>query len=125
MASVNKVILIGNLGKDPESKSLDSGKQVTNFSIATTESWKDKSGKKQEKTEWHSIVAWGQPAEFAAAYLRKGQSVYVEGRLQTREWEKDGTKHWKTEVVVDTIRSLTPKSVGQNAPQADAEEAPF
>ena len=107
MASVNKVILIGNLGKDPELKYLASGRAVANFSIATTENWKDKDGNRQEKTEWHYIVLWGRTAEVAKEYLSKGSSVYIEGRLQTRTWDdNDGHKHYKTEIVGDRMQFM-------------------
>jgi len=99
MASINKVILIGNLGKDPEMRFTPQGKPVTNFSIATTERWTDKSGQKQERTEWHNIVFWGRQAEVANQYLKKGSSCYVEGRLTTRSWEdKDKVKRYRTEI---------------------------
>jgi single-strand DNA-binding protein len=100
MASINKVILIGNLGKDPELRYTPGGAAVVNFSIATNERWKDKSGQSQERTEWHNIVLWGRLAEIANDYLKKGSSVYIEGRLQTRSWEdRDGNKRYTTEVV--------------------------
>jgi len=100
--SVNKVILLGRLGKDPELKYTPSGQAVTKFSLATSERWKDKaSGEFQEKTEWHNIVCWAKLAETANQYLTKGSSVYVEGRLQTRTWDdKEGKKHYMTEVIV-------------------------
>lgn len=101
MASVNKVILIGNLGADPETRYTQSGEAVCNFRIATTEKYKDKDGNPQEKTEWHKIVVWGKSAEACNTYLSKGKQVYVEGKLQTKEWEKDGVKHYSTEVTVN------------------------
>ena len=107
MASVNKVILIGNLGKDPEVRYTQSGDAVCNFSIATTEKWKDKSGEKQEKTEWHNIVFFGRTAEVCGEYLKKGSPCYVEGRLQTRKWtDKDGNDRYTTEVVGSTLQLL-------------------
>jgi single-strand DNA-binding protein len=113
MASVNKVILIGNLGQDPELKYLPSGKAVTNFSIATTETWKDQDGNKQEKTEWHYIVLWGRQAEIAKEYLSKGRPVYIEGRLQTRSWDdKDGNKRYRTEIVGDRMQFLGSRGDG-------------
>ena len=115
MASVNKVILIGNLGRDPEMRYTQSGQAVTNFTLATTESWTDKnSGQKQEKTEWHRIVAWGKTGELCAQYLAKGRSVYIEGRLQTREWEdKEGIKRSTTEITANTVQFLgSPRSEG-------------
>lgn len=113
MASVNKVILIGNLGQDPELKYLPSGKAVTNFSIATTENWKDQDGNKQEKTEWHNIVLWGRQAEIAKEYLAKGRPVYIEGRLQTRSWDdQDGNKRYRTEIVGDRMQFLGSRGDG-------------
>lgn len=100
MSSVNKVILIGNLGKDPETKYVPSGDPVCNFSIATSESWTDKSGTRQERTEWHNIVAWRKLAEICQRYLTKGSKVYIEGRIQSREYDaKDGSKRRVTEIV--------------------------
>ena len=106
---VNKVILIGNLGRDPELRYTQSGQAVANFSIATSENWNDKSsGERVERTEWHRIVAWGRTAELAAQYLSKGRTVYVEGRLQTRSWEdRDGNKRYTTEVVAQTVQFLS------------------
>ena len=107
MASVNKVILIGNLGNDPEKRVTGTGQTVANFNIATNEQWKDKSGAKQERTEWHKIVVWGLQAENCAQYLSKGRPVYVEGRLQTREWQdKDGNKRWTTEIIAQNVKFL-------------------
>lgn len=106
MASVNKVILVGNLGRDPEVRYMPNGDAVCNFSIATTENWKDKSGVKQEKTEWHNIVMYRRLAEIAGEYLKKGRSVYVEGRLQTRKWEKDGVTRYNTEIIGDQMQML-------------------
>lgn len=106
MASVNKVILVGNLGRDPEVRYMPNGEAVANFSIATTDSWKDKSGVKQEKTEWHNIVMYRRLAEIAGEYLKKGRPVYVEGRLQTRKWEKDGVTRYTTEIVADQMQML-------------------
>lgn len=107
MASVNKVILIGNLGRDPELRYTQGGQAVASFSIATTESFTKKSGERDERTEWHRIVAWGRTAELCAQYLSKGRSVYIEGRLQTREWEnKEGQKQRTTEVVAQTVQFL-------------------
>ena len=104
MASVNKVILLGNLGRDPETRYTTGGDAVTNLRIATTETWKDKSGEKQEKTEWHSVVLFGRQAEIAGEYLKKGRSVYIEGRLQTRKYtDKDGVEKYSTEIVGDRM----------------------
>lgn len=110
MASVNKVILVGNLGRDPELKFMANGEAVCNFSIATTDSWKDKSGAKQEKTEWHNIVMYRKLAEIAGEYLKKGSSVYIEGRLQTRKWQKDGQDRYSTEIIADSMQMLGGKS---------------
>ena len=108
MASVNKVILIGNLGRDPELRYTQSGQAVANFTMATTESWTDRStNEKKEQTEWHRIVAWGRTAELCAQYLSKGRSVYIEGRLQTREWEdKEGQKRKTTEIRANSVQFL-------------------
>ncbi len=104
MGSVNKVILIGNLGADPELKYTPSNRPVCNLSIATNEVWKDKNGQKQEKTEWHRVNVWGESAEHCSKYLAKGRTVYVEGRLQTRSWDdKEGKKRYSTEVVADRV----------------------
>jgi single-strand DNA-binding protein len=109
MASVNKVILIGNLGADPEVRATGGGQSVANFRIATSEQWQDKSGEKKERTEWHSIVVWGKLAELCGKYLKKGRPVYIEGKLQTREWEKDGVKRYSTEVIAHTVTFLGSK----------------
>jgi len=107
MASVNKAILIGNLGSDPEVRYTPGGQAVANFRIATNDVWTDKSGQKQERTEWHRIVVWGKQAEACGEFLSKGRSVYVDGRLQTREWtDKEGHKNWTTEVVANRVEFL-------------------
>lgn len=103
MGSVNKVILVGNLGRDAELRATPSGASVSNFSIATTENWTGKDGSKQEKTEWHRIVLWGKTADALQPYLTKGKQIYIEGRLETRQWEKDGQKHYTTEVKADKV----------------------
>ena len=131
MASVNKVILVGNLGRDPEVRYMPNGEAVCNFSIATTENWKDKSGVKQEKTEWHNIVMYRRLAEIAGEYLKKGRPVYIEGRLQTRKWEKDGVTRYSTEIIGDQMQMLGSRSDnagaaydgGQNEPE-DFNQAP-
>ena len=115
MASVNKVILVGNLGKDPEVRFMPNGEAVCNFSIATTENWKDKSGVKQEKTEWHNIVMYRKLAEIAGEYLKKGRPVYIEGRLQTRKWEKDGVTRYSTEIIGDNMQMLGSKDGGSGS----------
>ena len=107
MASVNKVILLGNLGRDPETRYTTGGDAVCNLSIATSEQWKDKNGEKQERTEWHRVVLFGRQAEIAGEYLKKGRSVYVEGRLQTRKYtDKDGVEKYSTEIVADRMQLL-------------------
>jgi len=103
MGSVNKVILVGNLGRDAEVRYTPGGAAVASFSIATTENWTSKDGEKHEQTEWHRIVLWGKSAESLQPYLTKGKQIYVEGRLQTRQWEKDGQKHYTTEIKSDRI----------------------
>ncbi|MBN2226780.1 MAG: single-stranded DNA-binding protein [candidate division Zixibacteria bacterium] len=126
MASVNKVILIGNLGKDPELKYTPGGQAVANFSLATTEKWRDKDGNMQDKTEWHNIVLWGRQAEIAKEYLAKGRQVYIEGRIQTRSWDdKDGNKRYTTEIVGQRMQflgtrdqSASPVPAGDMPPQA-------
>ena len=107
MASVNKVILIGNLGRDPETRYTTGGDAVTTLNIATSEQWKDKSGEKQERTEWHRVVLFARLAEIAGEYLKKGRSVYIEGRLQTRKYtDKDGVEKYSTEIVGDRMQLL-------------------
>ncbi len=111
MASLNKVMLIGNLGADPEVRYTAGGTAVANLRIATTEVWNDKNGERQERTEWHRIVVWGRQAEHCGEYLRKGRSVYVEGRIQTRDWEdRDGNKRYTTEVKADSVLFLGSRS---------------
>ena len=119
MAGINKVILIGNLGRDPELRYTQNGQPVANFSLATSEQWTDKnSGEKVERTEWHRIVVWGRSAEHCSQYLAKGRTVYIEGRLQTREWEdKEGQKRSTTEVNAQTVQFLGGPR-GQNQPDA-------
>ncbi|MFP5405173.1 MAG: single-stranded DNA-binding protein, partial [Gammaproteobacteria bacterium] len=114
MAAVNKVILIGNLGRDPESRSTPSGSAICNVSIATTRNWKDKaSGERREETEWHRVVFFDRLAEIAGEYLRKGRSVYVEGRLKTRKWtDKDGVERYSTEVIAEEMQMLGSREGG-------------
>ncbi|MFP6654991.1 MAG: single-stranded DNA-binding protein [Myxococcota bacterium] len=116
MAGVNKAILIGNLGRDPELRTTPNGQSVVNFTLATSESWTDKSGERVERTEWHRIVVWGRTAEMCNQYLSKGRSVYIEGRIQTREWEdKDGNKRTTTEINANTVNFLgSPRSSGES-----------
>jgi single-strand DNA-binding protein len=121
MGSVNKVILIGNLGADPELKHTPSNRALCNLRIATTDVYKDKGGQRQEKTEWHRVTVWGDQAENCSKYLSKGRSVYVEGRLQTRSYDKDGQKHYATDVVADRVVFL---GSGGGAGGADAGAGP-
>lgn len=110
MSGVNKVILVGRLGKDPEVRHLESGASVANFPIATSEVYKDRNtGERKEQTEWHNIVLWRGLAEVAEKYLNKGDMVYIEGKLRTRSWEKDGITRYTTEVVGDNMTMLSPK----------------
>lgn len=107
MGSVNKVILIGNLGKDPEIRHTPGGAAVANFSLATNEAWNNREGQREERTEWHRVVAFGKLAEICGQYLKKGKQVYVEGRLQTRAWDdRDGNKRYTTEIVASTMTML-------------------
>ncbi len=108
MAGVNKVIIVGRLGQDPEIKYLENGNAVTNFSVATSEKW-TKDGQVNEKTEWHRVVAFGKLAEICAKYLHKGKEVFLEGKLQTRSWEQDGVKRYSTEIVVNNMQMLGSK----------------
>ena len=119
MASVNKVILIGNLGRDPETRYMPDGGAITNISVATTETWKDKAGEKQEKTEWHRVAFFGKLAEIAGEYLKKGSQVYVEGRLRTRKWQdKEGQDRYTTEIVGDRMQMLGSRS-GSGEPRGE------
>ncbi len=110
MSGVNKVIIVGRLGKDPEMKTISQGRTVTNLTVATSENWTDKSGQNQERTEWHRIVTWDKQAENCAKYLSKGSQVYVEGRLQTRSWEDNGVKKYATDIVASTVQFLSTNS---------------
>jgi single-strand DNA-binding protein len=107
MASVNKAIVLGNLGRDPELRHTGSGKAVATLRIATNEQWNDQSGERQERTEWHSVVVWGRQAETCNQYLKKGRTVYIEGRLQTRKWQdKEGQDRYTTEIVADRVQFI-------------------
>ena len=119
--SVNKVILIGHLGADPEVKYTPSGVAVATFRVATTERWKDKnSGETQDRTEWHRIVAWRRLGEICGEYLHKGRQVYIEGRLQTRSWQdQDGNKRWTTEIIAQNLQMLGPGSKGEGTGEKD------
>jgi single-strand DNA-binding protein len=124
MASVNKVILIGNLGADPETRYLPSGDAVTNIRIATTEKWRDKGGEQQEHTEWHRIAFFGKLAEISGEYLKKGSPVYVEGRIRTRKWQdKEGQDKYSTEIVADRMQLLGSRGGGAAGETAAREPA--
>jgi len=132
MASVNKVILIGNLGRDPEVRYTQSGTPVANFTMATTDRWSDAaSGERKERTEWHRIVCWAKQAEIVGEYLRKGKQVYIEGSLQTREWtDRDGNKRYTTEVRAQRVQMLgraddRPAAVPDKAPQVAEPDAGY
>lgn len=125
MASVNKVILVGHLGKDPDIKFTTSGTAVCNFSLATSETFKDKAGVKQEKTEWHNIQFWQKLAEICGQYLKKGSLIYVEGRLQTRKWQdKAGVDRYTTEIVGEKMQMLGVKQTLETAPDPDHTNSP-
>ena len=132
MAGVNKVMLIGNLGKDPEVRYLDNGVAVANFSLATTESYKNKEGERVSQTEWHNVVLWRGLAEVAEKYLKKGASVYVEGKIKTRKWEdKEGVTRYSTEILGDNMTMLggkpSSKDTTEQAPQSEdpKDDLPF
>ena len=120
MSSLNKVMLIGNLGRDPEVRYTASGQAVASFNLATTEKFKNRNGGWEERTEWHRVTSWGRLAEIAGEYLSKGKTVYIEGRLQTREYEKDGIKRYATEIVGERMQMLSPR--GER--RGDAGQAP-
>src|SRR5690606_37079644 len=126
MASVNKVILVGHLGADPEVRFTPSGQAVANFRMATSETWTDRaSGQRQERTEWHRIVVWGKLGELCGEYLRKGRQCYVEGRLQTREWQdRDGQKRYTTEIVANQVVFLGGRGDGAMSSHGPSESAP-
>jgi len=117
---INKVILVGNLGADPETRYMPSGSAVTNLSIATSEQWKDKqSGEQKERTEWHKVAMFNRLAEIAAEYLRKGSQVYIEGKLRTRKWQdRDGNDRWTTEIIADEMQMLGGRGGGGSAPMS-------
>jgi single-strand DNA-binding protein len=120
---VNKVILVGRLGRDPELRYTPKGQAVANFTVATNEVWRNQDGERQERTEWHRIVVWGKTAEFCQNYVTKGRQIYIEGRLQTREWEdREGHKRWTTEIVAQNIQLLGSRREG-DAPGAPREDA--
>lgn len=122
---INKVILVGNLGADPETKYLQSGDPVTNLNVATSKSWKDRdSGQQQERTEWHRVVMFKKLAEIAGQYLKKGSKVYIEGELRTRQWERDGQKHYTTEIVASEMQMLDSRQDGGTNTGASAPSGP-
>ncbi len=123
MASVNKVILVGNLGRDPEVRYMPSGDAIANLSVATTETWKDKNGEKQEATEWHRVVFFGKQAEICGQYLKKGSQIYVEGSLRTRKWQdKDGQDRYTTEIRGERMQMLGSRAGGGTADYGDTRE---
>lgn len=120
MASVNKVIIIGNLGKDPETRYMPNGDAVTNITVATTETWKDKNGERQEKTEWHRVTFYRKLAEVAGEYLKKGMSVYVEGKLETTKWtDKAGIERYTTNIIASEMKMMGKKSDSGNSDQPE------
>jgi single-strand DNA-binding protein len=132
MGDLNKVMLIGNLTKDPEAKTLPSGQSLSNFSLATNRTWKDKDGSKKEQAEFHNIIAWGKLAEICNQYLKKGAKVYIEGRLQTRSWDdQNGVKKYRTEIIAENLSMLSSRGTststgsGSSKPQSQDEELPI
>lgn len=119
---INKAFLFGNLTRDPELKALPSGQNVASFSIATNRTFKDRDGKKQEQTDFHNVVVFGRSADLVAQYLKKGSSAFIEGRIQTRNWEKDGQKHYRTEVVADNVQFGPRTGGGAGGSRGPAEE---
>lgn len=125
MASVNKVIIIGNLGKDPEVRYMPNGEAVANLTVATTETWKDKAGEKQEKTEWHRVTLYRKQAEIAGEYLKKGGSVYIEGRLETRKWtDKSGVERYTTDIIASDMKMMGGKPSGGSDKSYGSQEQP-
>lgn len=124
MAGVNKVILIGNLGRDPDTRHTQSGKEVCQLSIATTRTWRAQSGDRGEETEWHRVTAWGKLAELCRQHLTKGRQVYVEGRLRTTKYEREGQTHYSTEIVAETVQFIGPKPDGQSNGQSNSGPPP-
>lgn len=126
MASVNKTIIVGNLGRDPELRYMPNGEAVANIAVATTESWTDKaSGEKKEQTEWHRVTIYRKLAEIVGQYLKKGSSVYIEGKLQTRKWtDKDGVERYTTEIIADTMQMLGGGPKQDDAPRSSQREQP-
>ena len=125
MASINKVILIGNLGRDPETRYMSNGEAVTNITVATTDTWKDRNGEKQEKTEWHRVTFYRKLAEIAGEYLKKGRQVYIEGRLETRKWtDKQNIERYSTEVTASEMQMLDSRGDQSSAPSPAPHTAP-
>lgn len=125
MSSVNKAIILGNVGKDPEVRFLADGKATANLSVATSSSWKDKSGEKQESTEWHRISAFGKLAEIIGEYVKKGSQIYIEGRITTRKWkDKEGVERYSTEIIADQMQMLGGRGEKSEAPAKPAKAAP-
>ena len=122
---INKVILVGNLGADPETRYMPSGSAVTNLSVATSESWKDKqTGEQKDRTEWHKVAMFNRLAEIAAEYLRKGSQVYIEGKLRTRKWQdRDGNDRWTTEIIADEMQMLGGRGGGGSAPMSSGQSS--
>ena len=119
---VNRVILVGHLGQDPEMRYTSSGTPVTNFSVATNERWNNQNGERQERTEWHKIVTWSKLAEISNEYLTKGQLVFIEGRIQTREWDdRDGNKRRTTEIIASDMRMMSPRGTNGHSPKDSIE----
>lgn len=132
MSGVNKVILIGRLGADPETRDTSGGKTVCQLSVATSDNWTDSEGQKQERTEWHRVIAWGKLAEVCGKHLEKGRQIYLEGKIQTRSWETDdGQKKYTTEIIANTVQFLGSKGANASSGQApepafdSSEEIPF
>ena len=121
---VNKVILIGRVGQDPQSKKLDNGTSISNFTLATSEKYKNKSGEKVETTEWHSLQVWGNLSEIVEKYVKKGQLLYVEGKIKTKSWEKEGQKHYKTVISVNEIKMLGSNSTTTQEPEKPQSKYP-
>jgi len=122
--SVNKVILLGNLGRDPETKTMPDGTKLVKFPLATSETYKDKSGNRVDQTEWHNIIIWRELAEIAEKYLRKGSTVYIEGKIKTRSWDQNGEKRYATDIVADSMRMVGGKKEGENNTQAPTSANP-
>ena len=123
MSSVNKIFILGNVGQEPQVKTFDNGDSITNFSVATSDQWTDKNGEKKESTEWHNCVAYRQLAKIASDFIKKGSKVFVEGRIKTRSWEKEGVKQYRTEVEV--LKLLVLDKRGEMAEPSASTDVPF